>query len=131
MSEIETTSVIQPYKPQPPPPKGRIKGSKNKLTLLREAVLTKTEYKILDELPKIIAVVCKKAEEGDLTAAKLIMERVIPVRKMSDGDGEGAKGPPTINIVIEGASEANKKVTISTEKAPIEDAEYQEIDEDE
>lgn len=130
MSEIKTTTAIQSYKPKPPPPKGRIKGSKNKLTLLREAVLTKTEYKILDELPKIIAVVCKKAEEGDLTAAKLILERVIPVRKMSDGDGEGVKGPPTINIVIEGA-EANKKVIISTEKAPIEDAEYQEIDEDE
>lgn len=130
MEEIKTTTVIQPYKPQPPPPKGRVKGSKNKLTLLREAVLTKTEYKILDELPKIIAVVCKKAEEGDLTAAKLIMERIIPVRKMSDGEENGSKGPPTINIVIEGA-EARKKVTISTEKAPIEDAEYQEVNDDE
>lgn len=130
MSEIETTSVIQPYKPQPPPPKGRIKGSKNKLTLLREAVLTKTEYKILDELPKIIAVVCKKAEEGDLTAAKLILERIIPVRKMSDGEGEGNKGPPTINIVIEG-SDNGRKVTIKAEQPPIEDAQYSEVDDDE
>lgn len=130
MEEIETTSVIQPYKPQPPPPKGRVKGSKNKLTLLREAVLTKTEYKILDELPKIIAVVCKKAEEGDLTAAKLIMERMIPVRKMSDYEDNGSKGPPVINIVIEG-SDNGRKVTIKAEQPIIEDAQYSEVEDDE
>lgn len=131
MEEIETTSVIQPYKPQPPPPKGRVKGSKNKLTLLREAVLTKTEYKILDELPKIIAVVCKKAEEGDLTAAKLIMERMIPVRKMSDYEDTGSKGPPVINIVIEGSDNGKKKITIETPRPAIEDAEFEEVEDEE
>jgi hypothetical protein len=104
VEEIKTipTSVVQPYKPKPPPSTGRKKGSKNKLTLLREAVLNKQEEMILNELPKIVEVVCRKAAEGDLTAAKLILERIIPVKKQSDGM-EAAKGPPVITINIEGA----------------------------
>jgi hypothetical protein len=100
---LETLPQVKKYKPRPPTPTGRKPGSKNKLTLLREAVLNKQEEVILNELPKIVAVVCKKAAEGDLTAAKLILERIIPVRKQSD-DVSGPKGPPTINIVVEGTT---------------------------
>lgn len=126
----ETT--IAPYKPRSTLPKGRQKGVKNKLTLLREAVLTKQEHVILTELPKIIEVVCRKAQEGDLTAAKLILERIIPIRKQSDGDDSGSKGPPTINIVIEG-SEGRKETRIIVEspKTPIDDAYFEEIEDNE
>ena len=130
MDEIKTIPNIQPYKPKPPPAFGRQKGSKNKLTLLREAVLNKQEHVILTELPKIIEVVCRKAAEGDLTAAKLILERIIPVRKQTDGQEGGAKGPPVVNIIIEGA-EGRQKISIETPKPVIDDAEYSEIDEDE
>jgi len=121
-------TVVATYKPKPPPSPGRKKGSKNKLTLLREAVLNKQEEVILKELPKIVEVVCKKAQEGDLTAAKLILERIIPVRKQVEGN-EGAKGPPVITINIEGASTGRSSITI--EQPSIEDGEYHEVEENE
>ena len=128
MSEIKTipSSVVQPYKPKPPPSTGRKKGSKNKLTLLREAVLNKQEEMILNELPKIVEVVCRKAAEGDLTAAKLILERIIPVKKQSDGT-EAAKGPPVITINIEGAEP--RSIQIAT--PVIVDGDFDEVEEGE
>lgn len=127
---LETIPTVTSFEPRRPKPPGREKGSKNRVTLLREAVLQKQEHVILKELPKIVAVVCQKAVEGDLTAAKLILERIIPVRKQSD-DGEGPKGPPTINITIEGTT---TKVEVVAPKASepidIEDADFEEIDEE-
>jgi hypothetical protein len=122
---LETLPQVKKYKPRPPTPAGRKPGSKNKLTLLREAVLNKQEEVILNELPKIVAVVCKKAAEGDLTAAKLILERIIPVRKQSD-DVSGPKGPPTINIVVEGTT---TKVEVT--QPNIIEAEFREAEEEE
>ena len=122
---LETLPQVKKYKPRPPTPTGRKPGSKNKLTLLREAVLNKQEEVILNELPKIVAVVCKKAAEGDLTAAKLILERIIPVRKQSD-DVSGPKGPPTINIVVEGTT---TKVEVS--QPTIVEADFHEVEEEE
>jgi len=122
---LETLPQVKKYKPRPPTPTGRKPGSKNKLTLLREAVLNKQEEVILNELPKIVAVVCKKAAEGDLTAAKLILERIIPVRKQSD-DVSGPKGPPTINIVVEGTT---TKVEVT--QPTIVEADFHEVEEEE
>jgi hypothetical protein len=122
---LETLPQVKKYKPRPPTPTGRKPGSKNKLTLLREAVLNKQEEVILSELPKIVAVVCKKAAEGDLTAAKLILERIIPVRKQSD-DVSGPNGPPTINIVVEGTT---TKVEVT--QPTIVEADFHEVEEEE
>jgi hypothetical protein len=122
---LETLPQVKKYKPRPPTPTGRKPGSKNKLTLLREAVLNKQEEVILNELPKIVAVVCKKAAEGDLTAAKLILERIIPVRKQSD-DVSGPKGPPTINIVVEGTT---TKVEVT--QPTIMEADFREVEDEE
>jgi len=125
--EIKTLPTITSYSPKKKPPRvGRKPGSKNKLSLLREAVLNKQEEVILTELPKIVAVVCRKAQEGDLSAAKLILERIIPVRKQT-GDEASADKKPTINIVIEGSSQMH---SIKIEQ-PVLDATYEEIEEDE
>ena len=83
-------------------PAGRKKGSKNRLTLYREAVLMKQEKKLLKNLPEILDVVIKKAKEGDMTATKLFLDRVIAAKKVAEENDEN-KGPPTINIVIQGA----------------------------
>ena len=125
--EIKTLPTITSYSPKKKPPRvGRKPGSKNKLSLLREAVLNKQEEVILTELPKIVAVVCRKAQDGDLSAAKLILERIIPVRKQT-GDEASADKKPTINIVIEGSSQMH---SIKIEQ-PVLDATYEEIEEDE
>jgi hypothetical protein len=126
--EIKTLPTLTSYEPKKTPPRvGRKPGSKNKLSLLREAVLNKQEEVILTELPKIVAVVCRKAQEGDLTAAKLILERIIPVRKQS-GDEANVEKKPTINIVIEGSSQTH---SIKIEQPVILDSTYEELDEEE
>ncbi len=81
---------------------GRPKGSKNALTLLREAILEKSEKTILDHFPKIVEAVCREAEKGNVQAAKLIMDRLIPARKAVEhvrGEDSPSGG---INIVIRG-----------------------------
>ena len=79
-------------------PNGRAKGSKNKVTLLREAVKQGAEDLMIKELPKIIEVVIKQAQEGDLTAAKMILDRTIPVIKAYDERPNVPHGG--INIII-------------------------------
>ncbi|MGK2913912.1 MAG: DUF5681 domain-containing protein [Porticoccaceae bacterium] len=51
-------------------PKGRPPGIPNRITKLRE--------KLSRELPSILARVVKAAEDGDMAAARLILERTIP-----------------------------------------------------
>ena len=83
-------------------PRGRGKGTKNKLTLYREAVLMKQEKKLLQNLPEILDVVIAQAKKGDMQAIKLYLDRVIAAKKVAE-ENEENKGPPTINIVIQGA----------------------------
>lgn len=83
-------------------PKGREKGSKNKLTLYREAVLMKQEKKLLQNLPEVLDVVIQKAKEGDMQATKLYLDRVMAAKRLADENAE-ERGPPQINIVIQGA----------------------------
>lgn len=84
-------------------PAGKPVGTKNKLTLYREAVLAKQEKKLLKELPEILDVVIAKSKEGDIQAIKLFLDRVMAAKKVADDNEEGSKGPPTININISGA----------------------------
>mgnify|MGYP000545246334 CR=1 FL=1 len=79
-------------------PNGRSKGSKNKVTLLREAVKQGAEDLMIKELPKIIEVVIKQAQGGDLTAAKMILDRTIPVIKAYEDKPNLGGG--SINIII-------------------------------
>lgn len=83
-----TTSSTPASKPAPSTTGrrgGRKPGSKNKKTLLREEllqlVLQDAEDILMAELPKIIKTVVKKAQAGDMQAAKLILDRSIPAKK--------------------------------------------------
>ena len=55
-------------------PKGRQKGSRNKLTLLAESLLE-------EDAGAVFRKVISKAKGGDMAAARLILDRVMPVRK--------------------------------------------------
>ncbi len=85
-------------------PRGRPKGSKSKTTIVSEALRTKSVDIMMKELPKIVEVVVEQARAGNLVAAKMIMDRAIPLRKAEDGAG-GDVGIGGINIII-GALEA-------------------------
>ena len=79
---------------------GRPKGSKNVSTLLQEAVITESTDVILKHFSAIVKKAVEKAEEGDLKAIKMIMDRVIPVRKaIEHRQGQGNAG---VTIVVQG-----------------------------
>lgn len=66
--------------------KGRKKGSKNKATILREAMQNKTSKTLSKQTPAVLKVVLDAAKGGDLQAAKMILDRTIPIRKATEGE---------------------------------------------
>jgi hypothetical protein len=101
---------------------GRPKGSKNKLTLLREAVLEKAEHMVLSDWEEVVQTTLTLAKAGDTSCLKILWDRVIPSKRAIDPDS-GDK-TPTININISGLQ------VKSVMGEAIEDADYEEVDED-
>ena len=94
-------------------PKGRPKGSKNKSTILREAMLTKTDRMLSREVPRVLQVVIQAALAGDMAASKMILDRAVPVRKAGDG---GELTPVTgINITISNLTAPGTETVIEGE----------------
>ena len=82
--------------------KGRPKGVKNKTTLFKEAMRNGFENLLMEKGQKIFEVVADKAIEGDMQAAKMILDRVLPATKAIDLEQlEKSKGL-TIDINIGG-----------------------------
>ena len=79
----------------------RPKGRKNNLTLLKEAETKKAlklcEGHALAHAPDIVLAMANKAKEGDVAAAKLILDRVMPSLRQTDDRGASLSGI-TINI---------------------------------
>jgi hypothetical protein len=65
-------------------PNGRPKGSKNKLTLLREAILMDAEEIVLSNWESVVRKTLDMAEQGDSTALKILWDRVIPSKRAID-----------------------------------------------
>jgi Family of unknown function (DUF5681) len=55
-------------------PSGKPPGTRNKTTLLAEKLMQ-------DDAKEVVKVVLEAAKGGDMTAARLILERIAPVRK--------------------------------------------------
>lgn len=87
----------------------------------------------MKHFPKIVQVICEKASKGDLKAAKMIMDRVIPARKAIEHHGTQDFGRDGIQIIIntvEGDPKpklVGQKTTNDTEK--LENADQNEIPE--
>ena len=68
--------------------RGRPPGSRNKSTLMKEAQVSKivrgAQNYILTELLDVLKAMAQKAKEGDVAAAKLILDRAIPARRAID-----------------------------------------------
>jgi len=91
-------------------PLGRPKGSKNKLTLLREAVRENAEEMVLAEFEKVVQATLLLAKEGDPTALKIVWDQIMPKKAVDD-----AKKDDKLNITINvGAME----VDVTTEDVP-------------
>jgi len=72
---------------------GREKGSKNKSTLLREALKNDFEEQLKKDFVRVVRAVIDKAVDGDMTAAKLLLDRAVPItdnnKKQTIPLGEG------------------------------------------
>ena len=80
---------------------------------------------MIENLNKVVSVVIKKAEEGDLTAAKMIMDRLIPVKKAVEFNmGNGGKGDLIINIAELTANPHVQRNTVDEV-----DGEYEKVEE--
>ncbi len=82
-------------------PNGRPKGSKNKVTLIREAL----EENAMEAISKDVVLVLQKAVElaldGDGAMIKLVADKFIPNAKL-EGNKKGTGGFGGINITIAG-----------------------------
>lgn len=99
-SKLTKSKVITETKPQGHNLNGRPKGVKNKTTLFKEAMKQGFEDKLMSEGFKVFDAVIARAKEGDMTAAKMILDRVVPVSKAVDINATdiGKTGGITIHI---------------------------------
>jgi hypothetical protein len=75
MQELSTEVRPRGWQPgQSGNPKGKPKGARHRATVMAEKLLG-------SDLPDVIKSVITAAKEGDMTAAKIIMDRLVPVRK--------------------------------------------------
>ena len=77
---------------------GRPVGSKNKLTLLREAVLEKAEHMVLEDWEEVVRNTIDLAKAGDTTCLKILWDRVIPSKRAIDSTEKNKNPEITINI---------------------------------
>ena len=62
-------------------PNGRTKGSKNKLTLMQNGLIDQFAGEMNKDFKAVIRRVIREAKGGDMTAARLLLDRAIPARK--------------------------------------------------
>jgi hypothetical protein len=55
-------------------PKGMRRGTRHRMTVLAEQLMS-------DDVEAVVAKVVKKAKGGDMSAARLILDRIVPVRR--------------------------------------------------
>lgn len=95
---MTNTSLPAPKKKRGHNLKGRPKGVKNKTTIFKEAIREGFEERLLKDGMKVVDAVVAKAIDGDMTAAKLLLDRILPTSKAIDLDQlEKSKG---LNISI-------------------------------
>jgi hypothetical protein len=94
-------------------PAGRKKGSKNKHTLLKEAVQRNAEEMVLRKFKQIVDTTIELAENGDATALKIIWDRFLP--KDAEKKSTDEKLKVEINIGRLGPVQDNELAAIEAE----------------
>jgi hypothetical protein len=76
---------------------------------VREA-LTRIQRHLIARLPRIVAKLVEKAEDGDLLAIKLILDRFIPTRKAVERIEGETMSSGGIRIIVQGTTTINNDV---------------------
>lgn len=103
-------------------PAGKPKGIKNRATLVQEAIKQQAEDLLIRYLPDVVEEVIQQARKGNMVAAKMLLDRAIPVKRaveISNKDGKDFG----VKIIIESLVTHETK---SEEEEEAEDAEYEE-----
>jgi len=98
---------------------GRPKGVKNKTTIFKEAMQQGFENLLQKEGKKVFEAVVAKAKDGDMQAAKLILDRILPTAKAIDLEDLGRSKGIQINISV--GKVEGKSITLDSDN--IQDAE--------
>lgn len=93
---------------------GRPVGAKSKTTIFKEVMREGFEERLQKDFRRVLNAVIEKAVDGDMTAAKLLMDRVIPVQKSIDLDDLDKGKGLSISINI-GSLEENNQLPIDAE----------------
>lgn len=101
--------------------RGRPPGAKNKDTIFKELMTGEFQSLATQEVKKVFGVLFEKAKEGDMTAIKMIMDRVVPASKAIDLE-KATSGGITVHISV-GSLEDSPLVAGEI----IEDAEFEEV----
>jgi len=120
MSKKEKALAENRWKPgESGNPAGRPKGSKNKTTLMKQAI----EGELVEELQKdvkdVLAKAVSLAKQGNEQMIKLIIDKFIPNAR-AEGE-EGSKGIGGINIIVSGM----EKPTVNVQRVEENDDERQ------
>lgn len=107
-------------------PLGRPKGKKNELTEIKQDLEIAVRQSLsATRVKRIVEKVAQMAEEGNLRAAKLILDKVISNAKdVDDADNKGVGG---ITIRIENATFAGKREQTVSIDPPALDADFTEV----
>ena len=83
--------------------RGRPPGRRNNLTLLKEAEMKKAmslaTSHMIEHLPALVKTLVDKANDGDMAAMKMVLDRVIPTRKAVEHINSSDERP-TVNVNI-------------------------------
>lgn len=93
-------------------PAGRPKGSRNRATLIREALQERTVRRVTDDIEEILDTAIKLAKSGDRQMIRMFVKDVI--QRRDDDDEDEGKSPSRVTINVknltvapqEGASSA-------------------------
>ena len=105
-------------------PKGRPKGKKTRLTLLREAVLQNAETLVLSEWEELVKTTIELAKQGDSTCIKILWDRVIPAKRAVE-DKDGKEDRLNINITVQGMEVSS----VFGDNQKVIDGDYEEVEE--
>lgn len=102
--------------------KGRPKGVLNKTTLFKQVMQQGFEEALEKDFKRVLRTVIDKAVEGDMTAAKMLLDRVVPTSKAIDLDDLAKSKGLTISINVGSLEDQKKPINAEI----IEDATYEE-----
>ena len=104
----------------------KAKGQKNKLSLLKEAVLASAETMLLVEFEKIVQATLTLAAAGDPTALKIVWDRILPAKRTVE---DRMEGEDKLNISINITGMEVKEIGGEPVETSVIEAEFKEIPE--